>query len=404
MKLLEDVRVLDLTQLYPGEYATLALADLGANVLKVERPGVGDIVRLREPTYKGDSRDHAIRNRAKDSLSLDLKSEDGREIFLDLAAEADVIVESFRPGVVDRLGIGYDDVSDVNEEIVYCSLSGFGQDGPRADDAGYDLTFLAMTGMLSTMGHDANEPPVPPGFPMVDVGSALTAAFSIVSALFARDRAGEGHYLDVSMAEVAANWGQLFPETFFDDSPPSRGEQHYGNHPGNTVYEAADGEHLAVCAFDRTWAEFCRAIGREDLVDAGPAVESERFGPIREEIATAIADRPRAEWLERFADRGVAAEPVVDLDEIPLNEQFTSREFVQTVTYPDGDEVPYYRLPLLVDDRVATDRTHAPRLGEDTDDVLEAAGYEREEIDDLVARGIVERRSRDDERVAGCDD
>lgn len=395
MDLLEDIGVLDLTQLFPGEYATLALADYGADVVKVERPGVGDVVRDREPTYKGDSRDHAVRNRAKRSLSVDLKSDEGRELFLELAGEADVVLESFRPGVVDRLGIGYDDVRAVNDGIVYCSISGFGQDGPRAEDAGYDLNFLAMSGLLSVMGPDPSESPVPPGLPFVDVGTGLTAASSILAALFDRERTGSGHHVDVSMAEVAASWGQLFPAPLFGDSPPQRGEQQYGNHPGNTVYETGDGEYVTVCAFDRTWGDFCRVIGAEALVEAGPDVDPDRYDEVRSEIATRIADRSREEWLAAFEEHGVAAEPVATLDEVPSLSQFRHRDFVQTVTYPDGEELPYYRLPVQVDGSVVTDRSLAPLLGEDSAEVLAAAGYTDEEIRSLTENGVIEVRERE---------
>ncbi|HWV86668.1 MAG TPA: CoA transferase, partial [Capillimicrobium sp.] len=271
---LEGVRVLDLSRLLPGPFCSLLLADFGADVVKVEDTGAGDYARWAPPRFDGveDSAAGAFflaLNRNKRSIRVDLKTEAGRDVLLRLARDADVLLESFRPGVLDRLGVGYERLREANPGLVYCAITGYGQDGPYRDRSGHDMNYLGLVGLLGLTG-EAGGPPVPPAGQIADIGGgALMAAFAILAALRERDRSGEGQLVDVSMADGALSWlGMLAARVFAGDAPPRRGRLELA---GGIIcyrpYAASDGWVTLGALEPKFWAAWCRGVGREDLIE-----------------------------------------------------------------------------------------------------------------------------------------
>jgi crotonobetainyl-CoA:carnitine CoA-transferase CaiB-like acyl-CoA transferase len=319
--MLEGLRVLDLTRLYPGPYATLVLADLGAQVDKLEDPRGGDYLRHGGPAQVGEvgAFFYAL-NRNKRSIALDLRRPEAAAAVAKLCRSYDVLVENFRPGVMERLGIGYERLSSENPRLVFCSLSGFGQTGPDRERSGHDLGYVARAGVLGYAGAPAGPPPVPGG-QMADVGGALVAVSGILAALYARDRTGRGRHLDVSMTEAATAFFHLHLGARLAAGSAGaalrRGEDLLnGGVPCYGVYRTSDGRYLAVGALEpQFWEAFCTAIGRPELSanghDAGAAAER-----TRSEIAAAIAARPLAAWVEVFRTVDACVEPVLEGDEV----------------------------------------------------------------------------------------
>jgi alpha-methylacyl-CoA racemase len=392
---LEGIRVLDLSRLLPGGFCSLLLADFGADVLKVEDTGLGDYLRWSAPGYDGasDSAKSALflsLNRGKRSIRVDLKSAEGREVLLRLVAEADVVLESFRPGVLDRLGVGYEVMRDVNPGIVYCAITGYGQDGPNRDRSGHDMNYLGLVGLLGLTG-ERDGPPVQAAGQIADLGGgALMAAFGILAALRERDRSGEGQLVDVSMADGALSWLALVAARYLaDEVTPRRGDLELA---GGLVcyrpYACADGWVTLGALEPKFWAAWCRGVGREDLVERQfdpPGSETHR------EVQAIFARRTRAEWRAFAAEHDCCLEPVLALDEALDSELVRAREMVVELDQPGATRpVRLLGVPVKLG-RTPGDATRAPgpALGEHTREVLAALGYSDERIAALEESGAV---------------
>ena len=342
---LAGIRVLDLTRLLPGPFLTMVLADLGADVVKVEEPRIGDYMRDFPPKAPRASGRRAMSgrylsvNRNKRSVTIDLKDDGERERFLKMAAVADVVVESFRPGVMDRLGVGYEAMRSRNPRIVLCSLSGYGQTGPYRERAGHDINYLAMAGVLAMSGASPDGPPGVAGVQIADLaGGALWGAAGILAALVKRDRTGEGSHLDISMTEgalalLAGEFGILGAEP----EPPTRGTGLLnGGAARYGVYRARCGGHLSVGALEPHFlARFARVAGIDPEIPAGPGGEDEQ----RRRIAEAVASRTRAEWTELLAGEDCCCEPVLEVDEVAAHELHASREVFFEIGEPGAPGV-----------------------------------------------------------------
>jgi alpha-methylacyl-CoA racemase len=409
---LEGVRVLDLSRLLPGGFASLLLADFGAEVLKVEDTGMGDYIRWAPPYYEGaeDSAKSALflaLNRNKRSIRIDLKSEAGREVLLRLVHDYDVVLESFRPGVLDRLGVGYERMREVNPGIVYCAISGYGQDGPKRESAGHDMNYLALMGLLGLTG-ERDGPPVQAAGQIADLGGgALMAAFGILTALRERDGgkyrpgSGAGQIVDVSMADGALSWLAMVAGRYFAEEAAGGNEEADGGHAphrgdlelaGSLIcyrpYECTDGWVALGALEPKFWQAWCRGVEREDLIEKqfeGPG------SPAHMEVQLLFKQRTRDEWVRFASEHDCCLEPVLDLDEALESPLVHAREMVIEIDQPGvAGGVRQLGIPIKL---TRTPGQHAqrpgPALGEHTAEVLREADYSPEEADELLRAGAV---------------
>ncbi len=392
---LEGLRVLDLTRLLPGGFCSMLLADFGADVIKVEDTGLGDYVRWAPPYYEGveASARSALflsLNRGKRSIRIDLKSPDGKDVLLRLVRDADVLLESFRPGVLDRLGVGYERLRTENPGLVYAAITGYGQDGPGRGRSGHDLNYLGLNGILGLSG-EADGPPVSSSAQVADLGGgALMAVVGLLIALRERERSGQGQLVDCSMFDGSLSLlAMLAAEMLAGGGVPRRGELRLA---GGIVcyrpYRCADGYVTLGALEPKFWAAFCQGVGREDL--AGRA-----FDPPGSETHRALeaifADRTREQWSAFAAEHDCCLEPVLGLDEALDGELVAAREMVVSLDQPGAEEpVRLLGLPFKLS-RTPGDPTRAPGpgLGQHTREVLTAAGYSDAEVDALLGSGAV---------------
>jgi alpha-methylacyl-CoA racemase len=390
---LEGVRVLDLSRLLPGGFCSLLLADFGADVLKVEDTGMGDYVRWAPPHYEGaaDSARSAMflaLNRNKRSIRVNLKEPEGREILLRLAREYDVLLESFRPGVLDRLGVGYERLREENPGLVYCAITGYGQDGPYTQRSGHDMNYLGLIGLLGLTGQPGG-PPVQPAGQIADLGGgALMAAFGILAALRERDRSGQGQLVDVSMADGALAWLAMVAARYFADGhAPHRGELELA---GGIIcyrpYECADGWVTLGALEPKFWQAFCRGVGRKELIEQQFAAPG---SPPHAEVEAIFRQRTREEWRAFASEHDCCLEPVLELDEALASQLVREREMVVELDQPGAGAVRQLAPPVKLGRTPAEVRSPGPVLGEHTDEVLAGLGYSDSEVAALKESGAV---------------
>ena len=392
---LEGIRVLDLSRLLPGPFCSLLLADFGADVVKVEDTGLGDYIRWTEPKVAGVEPTAASAmflalNRNKRSIRVDLKTEAGRDVLTRLARDADVLLESFRPGVLDRLGIGYERLREVNPGLVYCAITGYGQDGPYRDRAGHDMNYLGLVGLLGLSG-ERGGPPVQAAGQIADLGGgALMAAFGILAALRERDRSGVGQVVDVSMADGSLSWLTMVAAAYLaSGTVPRRGDLELA---GRIIcyrpYACADGWMTLGALEPKFWAAWCRGVGREDLV----AHQFDAPGsPAHADVEAIFRARTRAEWSAFASEHDCCLEPVLELDEALDSELVAAREMVVGLDQPGAPE-PVRQLGLPVKlSRTPGDanRRPGPGLGEQSEELLREAGFGDAEVAALLAAGAV---------------
>jgi crotonobetainyl-CoA:carnitine CoA-transferase CaiB-like acyl-CoA transferase len=392
MSALSDIRVLDLSRLLPGGFCSLLLADFGAEVLKVEDTGMGDYIRWSPPYHEGadDSAKSALflaLNRGKRSIRLDLKSEAGREVLLRLVREHDVLLESFRPGVMERLGAGYETLREENPRLVYCAITGYGQDGPYTSRSGHDMNYLGLNGVLGLTG-DAGGPPVQPGGQIADLGGgALMAAFGIMAALRERERSGEGQLVDVSMFDGSLSWLALVAAKYLADGVvPKRGEPELtGGLICYRPYACSDGWVTLGALEPKFWQAWCRGVGREDLVER----QFERPGSdAHAEVERIFLERTRADWQAFASEHDCCLEPVLDLDEALDSELVRARAMVTRLDQPGAaSPVALLGVPVKLSRTPGAPAGPGPALGEHTREVLEGLGYSDEEVGALLESG-----------------
>ncbi len=391
---LEGVRVLDLSRLLPGGFCSLLFADAGADVIKVEDTGMGDYVRW-SPPYYGDEDAQALGtrsalylalNRGKRSARLDLKSNSGREAFLRLARDTDVVLESFRPGVLDRLGAGYDVLRDVNPGIVVCAISGYGASGPNTGRAGHDTNYLALNGLLGLTG-PADGAPVQAAGQIADLGGgAMMAAFGILAALWRRERTGEGEFVDVSMTDGSLSWLAMVAGQFLcDGEVPRRGAGILnGGIACYLPYECADGWVSCGALEPKFWKALCEGIGRPDLLEhqfAAPGSDGHA------QVAEIFRSKTKAEWAAFNDEHDCCVEPVRDLDEALASELIRERGMVVEVDQPRLGPVRLLGMPVKFRGAPGDPTRPAPALGEHTQEVLAEAGLGESEVAALLESG-----------------
>ncbi len=378
---LGGIRVLDLTRLLPGAYCTLLLADMGADVVKVEEPGRGDPMRWYPPLVDGQSALFNTFNRNKRSLTLNLKSAPGQRLFRDLARTADVVLEGNRPGVMDRLGLGWATLRELNPKLVMAAITGYGQDGPWAQHAGHDINYMAISGGLS-LNAGRWEPPHPLAVQVADLGGGgQGAATAILGALLEVARGGEGRFLDISMTDGALSWLAVpLAQVTAGGGPVPRGMHRLtGRYACYGVYTTRDGRFYSVGALEaKFWEALCEALGRPDLVPL--QYEDGRQDEIREALATAFAARTRDEWEQRLGGLEVCCEPVLEVEEVAGHPQVLARALVRE--QPTGTEIaPAVPMPD------GWRRLGPPRLGEHSAELLGEVGVAAAELAGLRAEG-----------------
>ncbi|MEO8038275.1 MAG: CaiB/BaiF CoA-transferase family protein [Betaproteobacteria bacterium] len=390
-KPLAGIRVLDLTRLLPGPVCTLHLADLGADVIKIEDTGAGDYARTLGAPPGREAPVFLAINRNKRGLRLDLKQPEGVALFLELARTAHVVVESFRPGVVDRLGVGYVAVKAVNPAIVYCAISGYGQTGPYRERAGHDLNYNGYAGFTDQTG-PADADPVIPNLQVADIlGGAVVPAMGILAALVDAQRSGQGRYIDAAMTEgVLVHNYQALSAVVADGRPRPRGRDLLsGREACYNVYRTADGRHMAVGALEtKFWNEVCEVLERPDLKpchwaaggDPAPAVEA---------LGRLFATRSQAEWVATFEGHDCCVTPILALDEAMNDEQHVARAMFVRADHPAAGEVLQFAPPFKLSDFDFETARPAPAPGQHATEILDELGYDAERIAALRARGVI---------------
>jgi alpha-methylacyl-CoA racemase len=388
---LSGLRVLDLTRLLPGGFCTLLFADLGAEVVKVEDTGMGDYIRWAPPYYEGaeDSARSALYlalNRGKRSIRLNLKDERGRDALLRLVREFDVLLEGNRPGVMDRLGVGYERLAQENPGLVYCAITGYGQDGPYRDRSGHDMNYLGLVGLLGLTGEKGG-PPVQSAGQVADLGGGgLMAAFGILAALRERDQTGKGQLVDVSMADGALSWLALVAARYFAEGvAPQRGDLELA---GRLIcyrpYACKDGWVSLGALEPKFWQAWCRGVGREDLIERQfEAPGSDAHG----EVERIFREQTRDEWQQFASQHDCCLEPVLELDEALDSQLVRAREMVVELDQPGTEGVKQLGIPVKFSRTPGAPQGPGPVLGADTEDVLRDAGFSADEIAELIEAG-----------------
>ena len=387
---LDGIRVLDLSRMLPGPYCSMMLGDLGAEVIKIEEPKIGDPTRHTRPLVDGQSAAFAQVNRNKKSIAIDLKKPEGRDLFLKLASTADCILEQFRPGVVDRLGVGYKTVSEINPRVVYCSLTGFGQDGPHRDRSGHDLNYLALSGVLG-LTTDQRGKPIIPGVQLADLAGGMIAGFAILAALLARERTGRGQYVDVSMFDVMVSMLPVPAAHHFAGKTIPVGGKYAlsGAYPFYNVYETSDGKYMTLGALEpKFWANFCLKVGREDLI-ARQFDESERRDDLFQQVRAIFESRSQSDWIALMRDADCCCEPVLSMTEAFSHEQTRARELIRETGRNTSSVTDQLGFSYKLSDTPPRETRPAPALGENTDELLAAIGISNDELIRLKEAGVI---------------
>ena len=389
---LDGLRVLDLTRLLPGGYASQLLADLGAGVLKIEEPGIGDYARTTPPMGRTVGQAFLAVNRNKRSAAINLKHPRGREALLRLVDGADVLLESFRPGVMARLGLAAGALRERNPRLIVCSISGYGQDGPYSQRVGHDLNYIGYAGLLAHLMRPG-QPPTLPGAQFADIaGGALMAVVGILAALAGRATTGLGREVDVSMLDGTLALLPLLATLVANgagEPAPSEGWL-AGALPCYNVYETSDGRYVTLAALEpKFWEEFCRRVERPDLIPhhlpTGAADRQQTY----DAVAAIFRTRTRDEWVARLADAEVCLGPVNTLAEALDDPQVQARGVVASVHYGAESEGSALRIAPLISDAPFAVRRELPALGEHTAEALASAGYTDDEIATLAAEGAI---------------
>ena len=391
---LVGVKVLDLTQIMAGPMCTMLLADMGANVIKIERPGSGDDTRRMGSRYEnGFAAGFLALNRNKRSIALDLRSDEGKGVFRRMVETADIVAENFRPGVMGRLGLGYDELSQINPRLVYASISGFGGSGPYRNRGGFDLVAQGMSGLMSITGFPGG-PPAKVGVPITDIGAGSFTAFGILAAYIHAERTGQGQQVDASLLEAGIAFTVWESAEYFaiGEIPGPLGSAHRVNAPYQAL-RTSDGYINIGAASQPTWEQYCRAIGQDALIEDPRYKESSDRKAREEELAALLEEimmrHSTDYWMELLESAGVVAGPIYDMAQVYDNEQVLAREMKVTLQDDEMGELQNIGVPVKLSATPGSIRHRGPGLGEHTRAILGEFGYSESEVDGLVDGGVV---------------
>jgi len=392
VRALDGVKILAFEQVLSGPFATCLLADMGAEVIKVERPGVGDVIRSWDSVVKGLSSGYVWLNRNKRSLTVDVKKEAGRDILRRLAERSDIFFENYAPGVAGRLGVGYDKLSEVNPRLIYCSISGYGQDGPYRDVKAYDLLIQGEGGIIATTGYP--DKPARAGIAIADIASGMYAAIGILMALYQREKTGKGQFIDVSMLDSIVSWLGYFPHHYWHagEEPARVGMRHHYVTPYGP-YLAGDGEYVNLAVASASdWEIFCRKV-----IDKPELLEDPRFATVEgrrknravleETIENVFLERDHKHWLEQLKKAELPHGVVRGIAQVLAHPQVAARKLIREAESPVG-KVPVIANALKMSASQARyDRI--PALGEDNEAILRDIGYDASAIDSLKRDKVI---------------
>ncbi len=402
---LTHVKVLDLSRVLAGPWAGQVLADLGATVIKVERPGVGDDTRVWGPPFLKAENGEQTReacyflaaNRGKQSVTIDISTPEGQELVRKLAAQADIVLENYKVGTLTRYGLAYEDLKAVNPAIIYCSVTGFGQDGPLADLPAYDFMIQAMGGLMSVTGERDGQPgggPQKVGMPIMDLMTGMWAAVGVLAALARRNESGEGEFIDLAMLDVMvatiANQGMNYLVS--GKTPQRMGNKHPNIQPQD-VFQCTDGQMVLAVGNDGQFASFCQAMNRPDLAsDPRFTTNSSRvvnLVALMEILVEEIGKRSRGECIEALRAHGVPCGPINTIPEILAEPQIIHREMLRYLPHPTAGKVPQIVSPLRLKQNPLAFNDAPPLLGADTEAVLKEIGVTPDQYAALLARGVL---------------
>jgi len=397
---LEGVTVLDLTTVMAGPYCCMVLGDMGANIIKIENFPEGDGSRRFDPKVNGESYCFAVLNRNKRSLALNLKDPRGKDIFLKLAAKADIVAENFRPGVVKKLGIDYDAVSKINPGIIYASMSGFGQTGPYGKKGGFDIVAQGMSGIMMMTG-EAGGRPAKVGIAMNDIASGVTALYSILGAYIGKLKAGKGQYLETSLLEAGLAWTIWEAGAYFGmgEVPTATGTRHRRSTPYQ-AYRTQDGYVTVGANNDKLWSNFCNMVCEKPEWMADPRFHDLRsrlknIDALQDVIEKVFAKQPTAYWVEKLDAAQVPGGPVYSYDQILADPHIKARNMVVEIDHPKMGRMRSLGIPVKSTSDLLAIRRPAPWLGQHSAEVLKEAGHSDAELDALFAEGVLYDRYRE---------
>ena len=394
-KALGDLRVLDLTRALAGPYCTLMLGDYGADIVKIEVPGSGDDTRGWGPPYIGDQAAYFLQaNRNKRSMTLNLKHPQGKQIFLDLAKDADVIVENYTPGVVQRLGIDYDVVQKLNPLIVYCSISGYGQTGPYKEKPAYDQVMQGLGGIMSLTG-EVNGPPMKMGVALTDIGAGMNAAFAIMAALHHREQSNRGQYIDISMLDLQVSWLTYQAGAYFATGlPPKKAGAAHPNLVPYQYFICKDDKYINIAVgSERLWRRFCAAMNMEGLAESPEYANNVQRVINRDSLVSLIQqkflEKPLDEWVQLIESAGVPCGAINDVADVLNDAQVKARDMVLEIPHPTLGTIQQTGVSVKFSLTKGGIGRHPPLLGEHTGEILVELGFNRKEIEDLRTLEVV---------------
>ncbi|MBT2658447.1 CoA transferase [Bacillus sp. ISL-18] len=391
---LEGIKVLDLSRTLAGPFCSMQLGDMGADVIKVEQPGLGDETRkFTPPEINGESCYFMSLNKNKKGITLDLKTEEGQRIVKQLVAESDVLIENFRNGTMEKFGLGYDVLKEINPRLVYCAISGFGRTGPMKDEPAYDLLMQGFGGLMSVTG-EPDRPPVKVGFSIVDLGTGLYATLAVVLALFSRGKTGKGQYVESSLFETVVSLSNYLGQNALatGKAPERFGSAHPSLVPYQ-VFETKDGYVTIAVTNDALWRKMCDALELYELKDHPRYALNVNRVANREELVGILTEftknKDSSEIIERLQRAGVPGGPIHNLTQVLAHPQIQSRGMIQEVEHPTIGMLKMLGIPIKLSDTPGSVRKAPPLLGEDTDEVLSQLGYTSSGIAALREKGAI---------------
>jgi len=391
---LEGIKVLDLSRFFPGQYAAMLLAEAGAEVIKIEEPGfrkvLFELLHKQRATEEAERLWNAVNtlDRSKKSLAINLRANEAKDIFYRLAEKTDVIIEGNRPGVMKKLKLDYESIKRINPGVVYCAITGYGQDGPYSELPARDLTCMAMSGVLSII-NEGGLPPLVPGVKISDIAAAMYSTIGVLMALAAREKTGKGQFVDVSMTDGALSW--LTPPImnfYYQGKLPEKTTVYLsGKRPGYNVYRTKDGKYITIALREpQFWEKLCEKLGKPDLLPYQNP-DPEKFDEVVSALQNVFLTKTRDEWFEVLKDVGVGK--VYQLDELESDPQVRHRQMIVEVNYPGVGTVKQTGHPVKLLDTPLKIKSPAPSCGQHTRDILVEAGYSQKEIDNFYEKGIV---------------